>query len=288
MKDARGTDVLITGAASGMGLLYAERAVREGAAVVRLWDRDATALQAAERQLAELAAALTDARAAGSPSTQLLGTVVDLSDAEALAEALAELGDHAPDILINNAGIVTGNAWFWQTRDGEADRILAVNTRAPMELTRAILPGMIVDAARPKRILNVASAAGTLANPRMSVYAASKWALYGWSDSVRLELQKAGHRHVRVTTFCPSYVSTGMFAGARGMTLTPVIRPEHAVDRAWRAMLRGRPLLLAPRAVNLAKLLRGILPVRAWDAVAGLMGVYSSMDRFTGRPEETR
>ena len=121
---------------------------------------------------------------------------------------------------------------------------LRVNTLAPMWLTRALLPGMIADRSRPKRILNVASAAGTLANPNMSVYAASKWALVGWSDSVRLELERAGHRHVKVTTFCPSYVSTGMFAGARGPLLTPIMTPERAGAAAWHGMLAGKPLLL--------------------------------------------
>ena len=55
----------------------------------------------------------------------------------------------------------------------------------------------------------------------MSVYAASKWAVVGWSDSLRIELEQEGYRHLRVTTFCPSYISTGMFAGARGPLLTP-------------------------------------------------------------------
>src|SRR3546814_7372583 len=83
---------------------------------------------------------------------------------------------------------------------------MRVNTLAAMWLTRELLPAMIADTARPKRILNIASAAGTLANPSMAVYAASKWAMIGWSDSVRLELRARGHRHVGVTTFCPSYI----------------------------------------------------------------------------------
>ena len=143
---------------------------------------------------------------------------------------------------------------------------------------------MIADPSRPKRILNIASAAGTLANPRMSVYAASKWAMIGWSESVRLELAAAGHRHIAVTTFCPSYVSTGMFAGARGPLLTPIMTPVRATAAAWRGMLRGTPMVLRPWTVKLAMALRGVLPTRTWDAIAGrVFHVYSSMDAFTGR-----
>jgi hypothetical protein len=48
-------------------------------------------------------------------------------------------------------------------------------------------------------------------------------------------------------------------------------------------MLRGKPVQLTPKAVNLAKILRGLLPVKLWDRVAQTMGVYRSMDKFTGR-----
>src|SRR5262249_52819423 len=145
------------------------------------------------------------------------------------------------------------------------------------------LPGMLASP-RAARIVNIASAAGTIANPRMSVYAASKWAVIGWSDSLRLELEQEGHRNVRVTTVAPSYVDTGMFAGARGPVLPPVLPPEYVVERVWRAMLAGRPLLLLPWSVGLARTLRGVLPTRAWDALAGrVLGVYRSMDEFVGR-----
>jgi short-subunit dehydrogenase len=166
-------------------------------------------------------------------------------------------------------------------RDIEAT--MQVNTLAAMYLTREFLQAMI-EGGRPSRILNIASAAGTLANPRMSVYAASKWAMIGWSDSLRLELLKSGHRHVMVTTFTPSYISTGMFAGARGPVMTPIMTPEKASTAAWNAMLRGKPLLRMPWTVGLSQALKGILPVRAWDFLAGrVFKVYSSMDEFTGR-----
>ncbi|MEV7694765.1 SDR family NAD(P)-dependent oxidoreductase [Microbacterium sp. NPDC089189] len=269
----RDAAVLITGAARGMGALYARRAVAAGARAVALWDVDE---REAEALAADLSRSGVDVRAYR----------VDVSSLEEIrggvAAVRADLG--APDILINNAGIVRG-APFWE-HDSERDieRTLRINAVAPMWLTREVLPEMMT-ATRPQRILNIASAAGTLANPNMSVYAASKWALIGWSESLRLELSRAGHEHVRVTTFCPSYVSTGMFAGARGPLLTPIMTPEQATRAAWNGMVRGTPMVLRPWTVKLAMALRGVLPTRAWDAVAGgVFQVHSSMDDFTGRP----
>lgn len=270
----RGARVLITGAAIGMGRIYAERALREGAALVHCWDRDAAQL---ERTVADLGAA--------HGTDRVEATTVDIADNDAVqAAATALLEAHgAPHVLINNAGIVRG-ALFWEHDvDRDIQLTMQVNAVGPMVLTRALLPAMLADDA-PRRILNIASAAGTLANPRMSVYAASKWAMIGWSDSLRLELDRAAGGTVKVTTFCPSYISTGMFAGARGPLLTPVLSPEVATDRAWRAMLAGKPVRSTPWTVGLARGLKGILPVGAWDVVAGkVFKVYSSMDAFTGR-----
>ncbi|GAA1616062.1 SDR family NAD(P)-dependent oxidoreductase [Leucobacter chromiireducens] len=277
----RGATVLITGAARGMGELYARRAAREGAAAIALWDVDTAR---ADALAAELASTPATVRGGSAPRVRVF--TVDVSDREAIrrgvADTRAELGD--PDVLINNAGIVRG-ALFWE-HDPEQDieRTMRINTLGPMWLTREVLPAMIADTSRPKRILNIASAAGTLANPRMSVYASSKWAMIGWAESVRLELAGEGHRHVAVTTFCPSFISTGMFAGARGPLLTPIMTPQRAVRDAWNGMLAGTPMVLRPWTVKLAMAFRGVLPTRAWDVVAGrVFRVYSSMDRFTGR-----
>ncbi len=273
VEPIRGATVLITGGARGMGELFARRAVAGGARAVALWDVDE---QAADALAAHLSASGVEVRAYR----------VDISQRDeivaGLARTRAELGE--PDVLVNNAGIVRGGVFWDNDPDRDIDMTMRVNTLAPMWLTREVLPAMIADTGRPKRILNIASAAGTLANPNMAVYAASKWAMIGWSDSVRLELRARGHRHISVTTFCPSYISTGMFAGARGPLLTPIMTPQQATRAAWRAMVRGTPLVLRPWTVKLAMALRGVLPTRAWDAVADrVFKVYSSMDDFTGR-----
>ena len=195
----------------------------------------------------------------------------------------------SPSIVVNNAGIVRGGPFVDQDPAQDIGPTMRINALAPMLVTSAFLPAMIADRSRQHRILNIASAAGTLANPNMSVYAASKWALIGWSESVRLELERAGARHIAVTAFCPSFVSTGMFAGARNPRLTPMLTPEDAVTAAWRGMIAGRPLVLKPWTVKLGMAARGVLPTRAWDLLADrVFDVYSSMAQFTGRTAPDR
>jgi all-trans-retinol dehydrogenase (NAD+) len=268
----RGRTVLVTGAGRGMGRLYAERAVREGAAAVVLWDVDGRALE-------EVVAGLA------SEASTLHSYVVDVASVESIRSAasavLGEVG--VPDVLVNNAGIVRG-MYFWEhDHDADIDLTLRVNTGGPMHVTRAFLPAMM-ERGTPARILNVASASGTVSVPRMSVYAASKWAVIGWSDSLRLELVAAGHP-IAVTTLIPSYIRTGMFEGARGPLLTPLMEPEYVVDRAWRGLLAGRARIQLPWTVQLAGTLRNLMPQPAWDVVAGrIFKVYSSMEDFTGHP----
>jgi all-trans-retinol dehydrogenase (NAD+) len=266
MFSVDGSIVLITGAARGMGLLYAQRAVAEGARAVVLWDVDAELLKTVAAELGPTAHPY----------------VVDVSSREAIVDAaagvLADVG--VPDLLINNAGIVRGKLFVEHDQEADIALTMAINTLAPMHLTRELLPAML-QGGRAGRIVNIASAAGLVSNPRMSVYASSKWALIGWSDSLRLELQATP---IAVTTVCPSYITTGMFAGAKGPRFTPLMAPETVVAKVWRAMLRGRPILMMPAMVHVAKVVRGILPIRAWDVVGGRwFRIYHSMDEFTGR-----
>ncbi len=276
-RTVQGAKVLITGAAGGMGRMYAERAVAEHAESVTLWDRDAASLARTADELGAISRGRTGIRS----------YVVDVGDLGAIAKTAQRVRRDVgnPDVLINNAGIVRGNRYFWETDNGEDTRpTMQVNALAPMYITREFIPGMIANAYRASRIVNIASAAGTIANPRMAVYAASKAALIGWSDSLRLELEQADHTNVRVTTVTPSYISTGMFAGAKGPTLAPILEPEYVVDRVWKAMLAGAPLVELPWSVGLSRALRGLLPTRLFDRVVGeRFGVYRSMERFTGR-----
>lgn len=273
MQNVSGKKILITGAAMGMGKLYAQLAVGEGAGMVVLWDIDAAEL---DKTVAEL-------RAKGG---RVKAYVVDVARLEAIVEAAAqvraEVGDI--DILFNNAGVVRGK-YFWD-HDPVKDIAftMSINALAPMYIAREFLPAMIANARGESRIVNIASAAGTVSNPKMSVYCASKWAAIGWSDSLRLELEQAGYQHVKVSTICPSYISTGMFEGAKGPLLTPLMTPEYVVNRVWNAMKTGRPMLMMPWTVTLGVICKGLLPQALWDWVADrIFGVYKTMAEFKGR-----
>lgn len=268
-----GKRILITGAAMGMGKIYARLAVDEGAAAVVLWDINQAALEATGTELK-------------SKGGKVHSYIVDVSSREAIEQAAAKVTQDvgAIDILFNNAGIVRGK-FFWE-HDNVKDTWLtmAVNTLAPMYITRAFLPAMIEKKGSECRIVNIASAAGLVSNPRMSVYCASKWAATGWSDSVRLELQQAGHAHVKVLTVNPTYIATGMFEGAKGMLFTPILTPEYVTAKVWRAMKRGAPRLILPWTVYLSNALKGLLPIRLFDWVADhVFGVYKTMEDFKGR-----
>jgi all-trans-retinol dehydrogenase (NAD+) len=272
METVAGKKVLITGAAMGMGKLYAELAVREKAGAVVLWDVNQAALDAT----------VTELKAAGGTVFAYVVDVSNLEDIErSAAQVQREIGDI--DLLFNNAGIIRGK-YFWD-HDNRRDiwLTMAVNSLAIMYIARAFLPAMITGG-RQSRIINIASAAGTVSNPRMSVYCASKWAAIGWSDSLRLELEQAGHKHVKVTTVMPSYISTGMFEGAKAPLMTPILTPQVVVDKVWKAMKIGKPQLTLPWSVRLAMLSRGLLPLRLWDFIADkVFHIYSSMDHFEGR-----
>jgi all-trans-retinol dehydrogenase (NAD+) len=278
MKSVKGKSVLVTGAAMGMGRMFAERAIAEGASAVVLWDVDEPALN---ETLAEL----------DGGATEISGYVVDVSDAVTVADTadmvLDDLG--RVDVVVNNAGIVRGNHYFWETDlQRDAKTTIDVNTLAPMYVAHAFLPAMI-GAPGECRLLNLASAAGFTPNPRMAAYAASKWAVIGWSDSVRLELKQAGHTHVKVTTVCPYYTRTGMFEGAKSAPLLPILDPVDVVDEAWNAMLAGRPFVVLPKTVQLGEMLKGVVPTEVRDFLADrVFGIYHTMDDFTGRAEHDR
>jgi short-subunit dehydrogenase len=274
MKSVEGKIVLVTGAAMGLGKLFAATAVKEKAAHVVLWDVNESALK---DTAAELEAE------GGTVST----FVVDVSSQEAVSTAAdavrSEVGD--VQVLINNAGIVRGNGYFWENQHRDIQQTMLINSIAPMLVAREFLPAMVASG-EECRIVNIASSAGLNAVPRLAVYCGSKWAAVGWSDSIRLELEQAGHKHVRVTTVCPTYVNTGMFDGAKGIFLTPMLEQRDVVAGSWREMLKGGPFLIIPWTSRLNKVLSGVLPVKFRDIWLDRVGVYRSMAEFTGHEKK--
>lgn len=268
MSSIEGGTVLITGGASGIGFLMGRLVLERGAARLVIWDMRADALAEAEAALR-------------TPGRSVVGFAVDITDPEQVRRALAEMDRQglAVDVLVNNAGIVVGKS-FAEHSDADIERTMQVNATAPMRLARALLPGML--ARRRGHVVNIASAAGMVANPGMSVYCASKFAMVGWSESLRIELERAGSG-VRVTTVTPFYIDTGMFAGVRSPVL-PILKPDYAARMIVDAVARGRILLRMPRLLYLVPLVQGLLPTRWFDVVCGRwFGIHDSMATFKGR-----
>ncbi len=268
----RNSNVLITGGASGIGRIMGRMALEKGASSLIIWDINPKNMAITAAELGKMG--------------KVKGYIVDVSKNESVIETynkvVNECGD--VDILINCAGIVTGNKTFDKMTADEIVRTMNINTIAPMFVARAMLPDMI----RRNRghICTVTSAGGMLSNPKMSVYAASKWGATGWSDSVRIELQEM-KSDVHVTTVAPYYINTGMFDGVRSRII-PILKPEYAARKIIGAIERNKSFKGIPFGFHFIRFWQAVLPTRVFDWLFGkVFGIYHTMDEFTGRKNAT-
>ncbi len=260
--------VLITGGARGIGRLMAHEFLSKGAAGVILWDLDESLLDQTAKEL-------------GHYQARVITQRVDVSELPQMKSALLDLAANkvSIDILINNAGIVVGKSFIDHTHS-DITRTLSINVEALMNLALLILPAMKVR--RSGHIVNIASAAAMVSNPNMSVYCASKWAVAGWSDSLRLELQRE-KSSIGVTTVFPYYINTGMFDGVKS-PFVPILEPEYVARKIVEAVAKKKIILRMPRILYFVRLLQGLLGTRIFDLVAGVgLGIYRSMNDFKGR-----
>lgn len=264
--------VLVTGGASGIGRLMGLKALQAGASNLIVWDIDKQAMEKMQKECL-------------SKNWSMNYFKVDVSDAEQInttAQMVMEQIGRV-DILFNNAGIVVGKE-FLNHRKEEINQTIAINIAGVMHTARAFLPAMIEQ--KSGHIVNISSAASLMANPGMSVYAASKWAVTGWSESLRLELESI-NKNLRVTTVQPSYINTGMFAGVKAPLLTPMLEPDDIAAAIIKCVQKNKVILRKPFMVKLTPLLKGILPRRLFDFIAGkLFKVYTSMKTFKGRASD--
>lgn len=208
---------LVTGASRGIGAAVARGLAAAGYDVL-LGGRDRDALQA-------LAAELPSARP----------WPVELTDAEAVADATAEL--ERLDVLVHSAGVVR-IAPLAET-DGELwRRTLEVNVVAVAELTQRLLPAL---RAAGGHVVLINSGAGLSANPGWGAYAASKFALRAFADVLRAEELPHG---VRVTSVYPGRTATDMQRAVRadeGGEFEPdeYLRPESVADAVLAAVSAG-------------------------------------------------
>jgi len=260
--------VLITGAASGIGKRFAEMVIEYRPATLVLWDRN-------PNTLAEIATTF-------SSETEVIIHGVDVSDQDSVSQHADQLmrEDVVPDIVINCAGIVVGKMFHEHTME-EVRAIMDINSTGSMWVVHAFLNQMIQRGSG--HVVNLASASSYIGNPRMSVYAASKWAVMGWTESLRLEMQKL-NTGVNVTAVIPSYIKTGMFDGVKPPLLVPLLETDQIVELMLKGISKRKQKIQAPFMVRFVPLIKALLPAAAFDWVAGrMLGVYRSMDSFKGR-----
>lgn len=273
----KGTNVLITGGASGIGRIMGRICLEKGASNLIVWDINQANIDKTEADLSDVKPA-----EAGVSKGQVHSYIVNVSDPQAIKSAYekvkSEVGD--VDILVNCAGIVRGNNTFDKQTVQDIDLTMDINANAPMYVALAVLPDML----RRDRghICNIASAAGMLGVPKLSVYCASKWAVIGWTESMRVELKQA-RSHVRVTSVAPYFINTGMFDGVNSKVF-PILDPEKTAAKIIRAVEVGKSFRGIPFAYHFIRIWQGLLPNFLFDFIFGkVFGVYSVMDHFTGR-----
>lgn len=240
--DLRGRVVIVTGASTGFGFLLAKQACAEGAKVA-ICARSFDDVMAAQRALE---------REAGEHRCDVFAAAVDLRDADAArrftADVVARWG--RLDVLINNAGIIEVGPATTMTLD-DFRYAMDTNFYGALHATWAALPTFRRQGSG--RIAAVVSIGGKIAVPRLLPYTASKWALAGFSEGLRVELAKEG---VATTTAYLPTIRTGghthaLFKGDRGAeyawfgaadVLPGLSRSAEAAARAvWKAVKRGDP-----------------------------------------------
>lgn len=269
MSQIEDRTILITGGASGLGRLLAVRAAALGGRVV-LWDVNETNL---DRVAGEI----------GVEGRPVMALRCDVSNRDDVYRAAREVTEtFGPvDILVNNAGVVSGR-FFLDCTDEEIRRTMDVNAMAHFWTVRAFLPGMIQRGRG--HIVTMASAAGIVGVSRMVDYCASKAAVFGFDEALRMEIRQK-RWPIQTTVVCPYFINTGMFDGVktRFAALLPILEEEKVANRIIRAILKDRKRVITPPMVYSVWLLR-LLPVVVFDFVADLMGINVAMKSFMGRP----
>ncbi len=238
MTKHSGRRVFITGGSSGIGLALARSLVAQGAHVA-IAARGAEQL---ERARAELAA-----EARGDQRVEAF--VLDVSDRVAVsavsAAVLEALG--GIDLLVNNAGI-THPGYAWELDDEVFERMVQVNYLGTVWVTRAFLPVLMEQ--RSGQVVNVSSIAGLMGVFGYTAYGASKFAVSGFTESLRQELKPHG---VGVSLLCPPDTDTPQLAYEEDLkpvetkALAGTVKPMSAQAVA-QAMLdgvaAGRPVII--------------------------------------------
>jgi NAD(P)-dependent dehydrogenase (short-subunit alcohol dehydrogenase family) len=258
-----GRTAVVTGAAGGIGRAIAVSLARRGCNLA-LADLD-------EAGMAETAALTRGVRVSRH--------CVDVADRIAVAEfpniVAAEHG--GVDVLVNNAGVAVGGT-FEQVSDEDFEWLFEINFWGVVRMTRAFLP--LLRASGDARVVNISSVYGLIAPPEQVAYASSKFAVRGFSEALRHELQGSG---IGVTVVHPGGVNTSIAEKARvpaGVSEEEVARrlakyrkllrlpPEIAGETIVRGIEQRQPRVLIGSDAKVISLVARLLPASYWKLLA--------------------
>jgi short-subunit dehydrogenase len=235
--------VLITGASSGIGAVYAERFAQRGHDLV-LVARDNARLQALAARLSTKSGVAVDLLPAD------LTQPADLAAVDARLREDARIG-----ILVNNAGVAQSGAFVQQTAES-IERLIALNTTAPTRLAGAVAPRFAHSGSGA--IVNIGSVVGFAPEFGMSIYGATKAFVLFLSQGLSLELSSKG---VYVQAVLPAATRTEIWerAGIDVNSMTEVMEVGDLVDAALVGFDRREPVTIPPLQV-----------AGRWDALEGV------------------
>ncbi|WP_080845325.1 SDR family NAD(P)-dependent oxidoreductase [Cytobacillus gottheilii] len=241
--------IVITGASGGIGAKMAELCAEQGARLVLL----ARTVSKLEQMKADWEAEY------GAAISVFALDVSDTDQVQAVFEQIHKEIGHV-DILVNNAGFGVFRHAHEVPMD-EVKSMFAVNVFGLISCTNAVLPGM--RARRSGHIVNIASQAGKIATPKSSVYSATKHAVLGFTNSLRMELADAG---IHVTAVNPGPIATDFFttADTEGTYVKNVqrymLKPDYVAQRIVAAMDRPVREINLPGWMNLGSKIFALFP----------------------------
>ena len=269
MENLEGKVVVITGAARGMGKVYASSFAREGSRVVAT-DVDEKELNKTIKELKGM-------------GFDVFSHVLDISDNDACVALVEKVESEVGPIgvLVNNAGIAM-NEEVMETSESSFRRITEVNYLGHVWMMHAAIPGMLERGSG--HVVNVCSILGKVSVPKLGAYSATKHAMVSITDTIRQELHGSG---VHFTIVNPGYVATGMFEGAKIPIVTRWQDPQKIVNAVVDAVKKNKVEIFVPNFMNrMTTLVRG-LHTKLIDIAFKILGAsksFDTMDKDRGRP----